>query len=408
MKVFITGMGAVSSLGMGVDATFAGLLENRTGVRRFDEWSQYRGLGTLLGAPAPQLDVTRIPRTARRTMSRMSEMAVLATTEALQMADLQLGEHVSTPRTLLCMGSTTGSPETMELYFKKLIERQGPEGQLGTGFFKVMNHSIAANVASALGLRGPVMSPSSACATSAQAMIMGWELIQSGLYDIVIAGGGDELHYTSAAIFDIVQAASRGYNDRPEQASRPFDDARDGLVVSEGAGVVILESEASLRKRGVRAHAQFLGGSYLCDGTHMSQPNASAMIEVMNASFERAGLVADEVGYVNAHATGTVQGDAEEAQAIGRVLGAQVPVSSLKGHFGHSLAACGAIEVICSVKMMQNEVLIPTRNLETVSESCVGVLHLQEKRSARTKVVLSNNFAFGGMNTSLLVSHHLQ
>jgi len=406
MKVFITGMGAVSSLGNGVDTMFGSLLENRSGIRQYPEWAQYKGLGTLLGAPAPAHDITRIPRAARRTMSRMSEMAVLATTEALQMADLPIGDHVSTPRILLCMGSTTGSPETMELYFKKLIERQGPEGQLGTNFFKVMNHSIAANVASALGLRGPVMSPSSACATSAQAMIMGWELIQSGLYDIVIAGGGDELHYTSAAIFDIVQAASRGYNDRPDQASRPFDEARDGLVVSEGAGVVILESEESVRKRGVRAHARFLGGSYLCDGTHMSQPNASAMIEVMNASFDRAGIRASDVDYVNAHATATVQGDAEEAQAIGSVLGDQVPVSSLKGHFGHSLAACGAIEAICSVKMMQNEVLIPTRNLENVSPSCSQVLHLQEKRPARTKVVLSNNFAFGGMNTSLLLSRN--
>jgi 3-oxoacyl-[acyl-carrier-protein] synthase II len=407
MKVFITGMGAVSSLGMGVDETFAGLLEGRTGVRRFADWEKYRGLGTLLGAPAPSFDVSRIPRSARRTMSRMSEMAVFATTEALGMADLPIGDHVSTPRVLLCMGSTTGSPETMELYFKKLIERQGPEGQLGTNFFKVMNHSIAANVASALGFRGPVMSPSSACATSAQAMIMGWELIQSGLYDIVIAGGGDELHYTSAAIFDIVQAASRGYNDRPEQASRPFDDARDGLVVSEGAGVVILESEASVRKRGVRPHARFLGGAYLCDGTHMSQPNASAMIEVMNASFDRAGIRSTEVDYVNAHATGTVQGDAEEAQAVGEVLGSKIPISSLKGHFGHSLAACGAIEAICSVKMMQNEVLIPTRNLDRVSASCSQVFHLQEKRAAQPKVVLSNNFAFGGMNTSLLVSKDL-
>jgi len=404
MKVLITGMGAVSSLGVGVGTMFKSLLEDTSAIRHYPEWAQYQGLGTHLGAPVPEYDISRVPRAARRTMSRMSEMAVVATGEALQMADLNIGNHVNSPRVLICMGSTTGSPSTMETYFKKLFERGGPEGQLGTNFFKVMNHSVAANVASALGFRGPVMSPSSACATSAQAMIMGWELIQSGMYDIVIAGGADELHYTSAAVFDIVQAASRGYNDRPQQASRPFDQARDGLVVSEGAGVVILESEKSAQNRGARSYAEFLGGSYFCDGTHMSQSNASAMCEVMNTSLDRARIQASAVEYINAHATGTIQGDAEEAKAIGEVFGNRVPVSSLKGHFGHSLAACGAIEAISSIKMMEEGVLIPTRNLSSVDPSCSQVLHVQEKRSTRPKVVLSNNFAFGGMNTSLLLS----
>ena len=404
MKVFVTGMGAVSSLGNGVESTFKGLLENRSAIRHYPEWQQYKGLFTHLGAPAQEYNVSKFSRQVRRTMSRMSEMALVATCEALQSADLAIGNHVDTPRILICMGSTTGSPDTMETYFKRLFERGGPEGQLSTNFFKVMNHSIAANVASALAFRGPLMSPSSACATSAQAMIIGWELIKSGMYDIVIAGGADELHYTSAAIFDIVQAASRGYNERPQEASRPFDQKRDGLVVSEGAGVVILESEKSAQKRGVRPKAEFLGGSYLCDGTHMSQSNASAMVEVMGTSLERAGIRASDVGYINAHATGTIQGDAEESQAIGTVFGNQTPVSSLKGHFGHSLAACGAIEAIASIRMMQEKTLIPTRNLTSVDPACAQVLHLQEGRPTETKVVLSNNFAFGGMNTSLLLS----
>ena len=267
-----------------------------------------------------------------------------------------------------------------------------------------MNHSIAANVAAGLGFRGPVLSPSSACATSAQALIMGWELIKSGLYDIVIAGGGDELHYTSAAIFDIVQAASRGYNDRPNEASRPFDEGRDGLVVSEGAAVVVLESEESARRRGVRACGRFLGGSYLADGTHMTPPNASAMIETMKTAVDRAGIQLSDVHYVNAHATGTIQGDAEEARAIGETFGANIPVSSLKGNFGHTLAACGALEAICALKMIQHEVLLPTRNLTRVAADCAHVDHVQERRALRSKVILSNNFAFGGMNTSLLVS----
>jgi 3-oxoacyl-[acyl-carrier-protein] synthase II len=391
-------------LGNGVSAMFTSLRQNRSGVRHYPEWQQYKGLGTHLGAPAAAYDISRVPRSARRTMTRMSEMAVLATLEALQMADLRVGDHVNTPRILISMGSTTGSPDTMEAYFKKLFERGGPEGQLSTGFFKVMNHSVAANVASALAFRGPVMAPSSACATSAQAMIMGWELIQSGMYDIVIAGGADELHYTSAAVFDVVHAASRGHADHPEQAARPFDRARDGLVVSEGAGVVILESEASANRRGARPHARFLGGSYLCDGTHMSQSNASAMVETMKTSLDRAETLASEVGYVNAHATGTIQGDMEEARAIGAVFGNQTPVSSLKGHFGHSLAACGALEAISSFEMMREELILPTRNLTEIDPECAQVLHVQEMRPATPNVVLSNNFAFGGMNTSLLLS----
>jgi 3-oxoacyl-[acyl-carrier-protein] synthase II len=404
MKVFVTGMGAATSLGNGVSPMFTALKQNRSGIRQYPEWQQYKGLGCYLGAPAHEYDISRIPRSARRTMTRMSEMAVLATLEALQMADLQIGDHTNTPRVLLCMGSTTGSPETMEIYFKKLLERGGPEGQLGTSFFKVMSHSVAANVASGLAFKGPVLSPSSACATSAQAMIMGWELIQSGLYDIVIAGGADELHYTSAAVFDVVHAASRGYNDRPDQAPRPFDRARDGLVVSEGAGVVILESEQSATRRGARPHAQFLGGSYLCDGTHMSQPSASAMIETMKASLDRAEIQASDVQYVNAHATGTIQGDEEEARAIGTLFSHKPPVSSLKGHFGHSLAACGAIEAICSVEMMKEGLILPTRNLTEIDPACAEVLHVQEIRPAATNIVLSNNFAFGGMNTCLLLS----
>lgn len=403
-KVFITGMGVLSSLGNDVETMFGALAQGKSAIRHFPEWVKYNGLHTHLGAAVPEYDIKKVPRAARRTMSRMSEMATLATLEALGQADLRLGEGVSTPRILICMGSTTGSPETMEQYFKKLQERGGPEGQLGTSFFKVMNHSVPANVASALGFHGPVLSVSSACATSAHAMIVGWELIRAGMYDIVIAGGADELHFSSAAIFDIVLAASRGYNDRPEIASRPFDKDRDGLVVSEGASVVILESEASVRARNGRKIAQMLGGAYFCDGSHMSQSSSSTMVEVMRSALDRAGLQISDIGYVNAHATGTVHGDQAEVQAIGDLFGKSIPVSSLKGHFGHSLAACGALEAIASIKMMEKNVLIKTRNLTNVDPTCDHVNHLQENVQAKVSAVLSNNFAFGGINTSLVLS----
>ena len=404
MKVYITGMGVVTSLGNTVDSMFSSLLENKSGVKQFADWKQYNGLHCHLGAPAHDYDQMAIPRSARRTMSRMSEMATLATLQALRQADLPVGEKLNSPRVLMIMGSTTGSPVTLETYFKKLIEKGGPEGQLATSFFKVMNHSVPANVAAALGFNGALLSPSSACSTSTQAMIVGWELIKSGLYDVVIAGGADELHYISAAIFDIVQAASRGFYERFDETPRPFDRARDGLVVSEGSAVVVMESEASVKARGALRIAEVAGGAYVCDGSHMTQSSAATMAEVMKGALDRAGMNASEINYVNAHATGTLQGDAEEAQAVARVFGAKTPVSSLKAHFGHTLAACGTLEVIASIKMMENSVLIPTRNLTDIDPACAEAFHVTEKRPAKISKVLSNNFAFGGMNTSLILS----
>ena len=302
------------------------------------------------------------------------------------------------------MGSTSGSPATLELYFKKLFERGGPEGQLSTSFFKVMNHSVPANVASALGFRGAMLSPSAACATSSQAMILGWELIRAGLYDTVIAGGADELHYMSAAVFDVVHAASRHYNDRPSEASRPFDKARDGLVVSEGASVVVMESGDRVAERAARPLAELLGGAYLCDGSHMSQSSGATMSEVMRMALDRAKRNASDVQYVNAHATATVHGDEEEAKAIGAVFGSVTPVSSLKGHLGHNLAACGVNEAIACIEMMRRGVLVPTRNLDEIAPECSMVRHLREPENTAIHTVLSNNFAFGGMNTSLVLS----
>jgi 3-oxoacyl-[acyl-carrier-protein] synthase II len=404
MKVYVTGMGIISSLGNTVEDVFNALIENRTGVKAFPQWKDQNGLFSHVGAPAVPYDIKSVPRTARRTMSPMSEMAVLAAGQALTQAELEIGNGISTPRILLCIGSTTGSPVNMESYFKKLFERGGPEGQMGTGFFKIMNHSVAANVASAFGFHGPSVSPSSACATSAQAVIMGWEFIQSGLFDIVIAGGADELHYTSAAVFDTVLAASRTYNDRPEETPRPFDLKRDGLVVSEGASVVILESEESVKKRQKKPIAELNGGAYLCDGNHMSQSSQGNMVDVMKGALERAKLPSSSIQYVNAHATATIQGDQEEGQAIEKLFGDQVPVSSLKGHFGHSLAACGTIELISCIQMIKKSLLIPTRNLVDIDPQCGKIHHLKEKKNLSISTAMSNNFAFGGINTSLIVS----
>ncbi len=401
-EVWITGVGAISPLGHSQDAIFDALISNQSGVQTYPEWRNLKGLHSFLGSPAKPFSVDEIPRVKRRSMSRMSEMATLATIQALKSANLTLANQES-DRVLFCMGSTSGSPYMLEEYYRKYFERGGPEGQLSTSFFKVMNHSVAANVTSAMDFKGPLLAPSSACSTSSQTVTLAWELLRKGTYDCVVAGAADELHSTTAAIFDTVMAASRGYNDRPDEAPRPFDQHRDGLVVGEGAGILVLERATTARDRGARPLAILEGASYRVDGSHMTQPQPDSMEATLRNALSRAGIEAKAVDYVSAHATGTVQGDALESQAIGRVMGDSVPVSSLKGHFGHTLAACGTLEVISAMAMMDRGFVIPTRNLKNIDPQCQHLNLPKEPLKKALHRVMINNFAFGGMNNSIIL-----
>jgi 3-oxoacyl-[acyl-carrier-protein] synthase II len=396
-------MGLISSLGSTPTELVDSLLAHRTGVRRMEGWEQYVGLRSYVAAPAVAYDASVVDRTSRRTMSPMSEMGLLATKQALASASLDIGA-IEPARAAIIMGSTIGSPQSFYKFYKKVIEVGGPKGQLGSSFFKVMNHSVAANVAVDLKFKGSVLAPSSACCTSTQAIAMGWELLQTGMYDVVIAGGADELDYTSTAIFDIVGAASTGYNETPERTARPFDKDRDGLVVSEGAGVIVLETEEHALRRGARSLAELNGGAYLCDGNHMAHPDETAMATAMRLALGRARLDPHHIDYVNAHATATTVGDVEEVKATHAVFGEAIKVSSLKGHMGHSLAACGAIETIASIEMIKMQTVIGTRNLETIDPELARVDLVQAHRKARLDRVMVNNFAFGGISASIIVS----
>lgn len=405
MKVLISGTGQISSLGTRREEIFQNIVLGKSAVQFIEDWTKQKGLGSFVGAPAVEFQVKDIPRSTRRTMSRMSEMAARATLDALEEAQISKSYlQKNSSRILICMGSTSGSPAMLEEYFKKHIERGGPEGQLGTAFFKVMNHSVSSNVGAALEHTGPCLGVSSACATSAQAAILGWELVSKGVFDIAICGGADELHHTSPSVFDIVHAASRNYNDRPQATPRPFDRDRDGLAVSEGAGVVILESEKSAMQRNAPTLANFCAGAYGCSGAHMSQSDAPSMFNVISESLSRANISSKEIDYVNAHATGTLQGDLAEAQAIVEAFGSDIAVSSLKGHLGHSLAACGAIEIALCIEMLKKQTLLGTRNLENPDEKLPKIQHIFSPTSQKLEKILSNNFAFGGMNTSLILS----
>ncbi len=415
-KVVITGMGLISSLGNTPELLFQNLEKGTCAFRSEPEWRQYVGLETYVSAPAHPYDSSSLPRNVRRSMSPMSEMGYLATVDALNQAQLSVGRvensnqsHFHRPEPMrvgLVFGSTTGSPIYLEAYFKKLFENGGPKGQMSTSFFKVMNHSVGTNVALALGYSGPLLAPASACSTSSQGAILAMQLIRAGVWDVAIVGGADEMHYTSVAVFDTVKASAKHYNDNPQDIPGPFAKNRDGLVVSEGAGVLILESEKHAKARQAKVYAEILGGSYYCDGVHMSQPQAEEMAVTMREALKDSQLSAGAIDYVNAHATATSVGDEQEVQAIASVFTEKkVPVSSLKGHLGHSLAACGVIEIIAILEMMKNKKMICNRNVKEVSEDFGNVDILTENRRCDMSYALSNNFAFGGMNTSLVIKN---
>jgi 3-oxoacyl-[acyl-carrier-protein] synthase II len=231
----------------------------------------------------------------------------------------------------------------------------------------------------------------------------GYETIRAGIQDVMLVGGAEELHYSHGAIFDIMYATSRR-NDTPDLTPRPFDKGRDGLVIGEGAGTFVLESYERAKARGAFIHAEILGYGTNCDGTHVTNPSANGMAGAMELALRDAELSPDRIDYVNAHATATEVGDIAESLATAKTLGVQVPISSTKSFTGHTLGACGTIEAAFCVAMMREGWIAPNRTLDEVDTRCAPLAYVgKEARDAKPRITMSNNFAFGGMNTSLIL-----
>ncbi len=400
-RVVITGMGSVSPLGYSVPEMMDGLSANRSAVQRMDEWKR-EGLQSRLGAPLTMKNERDIPRRARRTMSPMSIYGAQASDQALADAGIHRDEVEGMRRMGCVMGHTTGSPITIDESYEMLAEH-GNFAMLGASeFFRTLSHTVTLNVANYLGIRGCVLATSSACASGLQAVGTGADLIRLGRQDMMLCGGAEELHETVVGSFDLLYATSVDYNDDPTSTPRPFDRDRDGLVCGEGAGVVLLESYEHAVERDAHVYGEVLGYHTCGSGTHVSQSDQESMTECMLEALEQAQMEPEDIDYVNAHATGTRQGDAAEAEAIGNVFGDQVPVSSLKGHQGHTLGASGSIELIASLEMMRRGELLPTRNLENVAPDCQGPDYVREKREGEVGCIMKNSFAFGGINAALV------
>jgi 3-oxoacyl-[acyl-carrier-protein] synthase II len=400
-RVVITGIGVVSPFGNGVTALMKGLEEGRSAVRRMEGWEQYSGLHSLVGAPVDMRDEKLIPRQKRRSMGRMSIFAAQAADEALGDAGIVLANE-DPWRAGCVIGSTMGSAKSINDAFEIMLPKKDLSQLNSTMFFQCMSHTAAVNVAQYLGLNGSIMAPAAACASALHAISIGYDLIRLGRQDLLLCGGAEELHPTVTGSFDILFATSTHYNDAPQRTPRPFDKERDGLVCGEGSGLVVLEDYERAVKREARIYAEIVGCSTTASGLHVSQSNKESMVVCMRQALNSANVNANEIDYINAHATATLQGDQEEAEAVRDIFGPAVPVSSLKGNIGHTLGASGAIELAASLRMMEQGVIYPTHNLETVSPECGGIHHVTQPLRRTVKTMLKNAFAFGGINAALV------
>ena len=401
-RIAVAGMAGISPLGNDWPGVRARLGEYRNAVARMPEWAGYDGLNTLLGAPAAEFTLSeRYTTNATRSLGRVALMATRASELALADAGLLGDPLVKSGKLGIAYGSSAGTPKAI-CDFGKMIDEKSTKGINATTYIKMMSHTAPVKLGVFLGVTGRIITTSSACTSGSQGIGYAYEAIRGGQQRAMIAGGAEELCVTEVAVFDTLFATSVR-NDAPETTPRPFDAERDGLVLGEGAGTLILEDWEHARARGATIYAEVAGFGTNSDGSHITQPKAETMQIAMELALADAELLPSAIGYVNAHGTGTQQGDVAEAQATWNVFGAKVPVSSLKSYMGHTLGACGALEAWMSIEMMRTGWFAPTVNLTRVDPLCAELDYIVDAgRELQCEYIMSNNFAFGGINTSLI------
>jgi 3-oxoacyl-[acyl-carrier-protein] synthase II len=365
------------------------------------EWERYESLHTRLGAPVDDFrPPAHYPRKQIRSMGRVALLAVRASEMALGDAGLQEDAATRDGRMGVAYGSSAGSVAPVQV-FGNMLSTGSMEGVTSTSYIQMMPHTTAVNIGLFFQLKGRIVPTSSACTSGSQALGYAYEAIRHGKQVLMVAGGAEELSAPGAAIFDTLFATSTR-NDEPATTPRPFDRDRDGLVVGEGAATLILEERSHALARGATIHAEIVGFATNSDGVHVTEPATATMGQVMELALEDAGLPPSAIGYVSAHGTATATGDVAETQATSRVLGPRVPISSMKSYLGHTLGACGAIEAWWGIEMLKRGWFAPTVNLKSVDPACGEADYLVEVRGMDLEYFMSNNFAFGGVNTSLI------
>jgi 3-oxoacyl-[acyl-carrier-protein] synthase II len=403
-RVVVTGMAGLSPIGNDWETVKASFHAMRGGVKPQPDWAQYKGLNTQLGAPIVPYTMPpeRFNRKNMRSMGIVAKYAVASADLALIDAGLRDDrDFLQSGGVGVAFGSSTGSPDAVGDFAHMLIDKT-TENNTPTTPNRRLPHSTSVNVAVYFGLRGRVYTTSTACTSGSQAIGLAYEAIRDGRQVAMVAGGAEELTPTEAAVFDTLFATSCKNQD-PEHTPRPYDRDRDGLVVGEGAGTVILEELEHAKARGARIYAEVVGFGTNCDGSHVTQPYAPTQAICLKLALDSAGLDPGAVDYVNGHGTATGHGDIAETTSTREVFGRRVPISSFKGHMGHTLGACGALEVWMSLKAACDGFVAPTLNLDNVDPECADLDYVMGGvRKFQPEVIMSNNFAFGGINTSLI------
>ena len=400
-RVVVTGMAGITSLGETADQIFAQFEQGNSGIRYMPEWEQFTDLRSKLAGPVASYTVPKhFNRKVTRGMGRVALMSTVCAEKALEDAALLNDPILSSGQTGVAFGSSAGSVDAIR-EFGSMLHDNNMNKLNATTYIRMMSHTSAVNMTVYFGLKGLTLPTSSACTSGSMAIGQAYEAIKYGKQTVMLAGGAEELSAAGSAVFDVLLATS-SQNEHPEKTPRPFDAKRDGLVIGEGAGCLILEEYEHAKARGAKIYAEIIGYGSNSDGQHVTRPDSEMMGRCMELALSDAQVPADQVDYVNAHGTSTDQGDIAESQATARVLGKK-PISSLKSYFGHTLGACGAIEAWLSIEMMLRSQFIATLNLEEIDALCGDLDYIvQQSRKMNANMIMSNNFAFGGINTSLI------
>lgn len=401
-RVVVSGIGGISAFGRDWASIQAAFKQGRNAVQNMGWQGQYPDLEAQLGAPiegyAPPAHWTR---KQLRSMGRVSYLCVDAAEQALADAGLLGDERIKDGRMGVACGSSTGSTADIRDIGELLLTGRSAHFSANT-YVRMMPHTTAANVGIFFGLTGRIIPTSSACSSGSQGIGYAYEAIKYGMIEMMLAGGGEEFCPSEVYVFDSLYAASRR-NNEPAKTPRPYDAGRDGLVIGEGAGILVLESLVHAQARGAKIYAEIVGYGANSDGSHVTRPQKATMQRCMALALEDAGLEPAQIGYVNGHGTATEQGDIAETQATEALFGSRMPISSQKSYLGHTLGACGALESWFSIEMMNSGWFAPTLNLDHIDPRCGRLDYIRgQGREIDTDYVMNNNFAFGGVNTSLV------
>ena len=403
-RVVVVGAGLRTPVGNTLDQFVKSLKEGRSGICGMPAWNDVKRMRTrLAGLCHIEGEEETIPRQYLRSMGRVARLAALSAMDAVKASGLK-EEEIASPLCGVSYGSTEGSVGTQMEYIRKMLLNRSLEGIPASWYLKCMSHTCASNISILFHTRGPFIASCTACVSGSQGIGLGYEAIKAGKADIMITGGAEEVDFLSAAVFDLMMATSSNYNDRPAESPRPFDADRDGLVVAEGAGTLILEEYERARKRGAPILGEIEGFWSNGSGMHLTNSDARSMEECLLAALKDAGRNPEEIQHVNAHATATSHGDEIEAIVTNKIYGAKVPVTSLKGYMGHTMGACGAVEAIATLLMMREGFIASTLNLKNPDPALPPLNHIMgEPWDQSFRLGVSNNFAFGGVNTSLVL-----